>query len=75
VKILTLRLDPNTNGSQFFIMQRNYPLPPVYVIFGKVTKSLDVVDTIAETPTKMGMDGGMSQPLTPPVIKSLAVRP
>ncbi len=56
-------------------MQRNYPLPPAYVIFGKVTKSLDVVDTIAETPTKMGMDGGMSQPLTPPVIKSLAVRP
>jgi len=66
---------PNTNGSQFFIMQRDYPLPPAYVIFGKVTKGLEVVDAIAETPTKMGMDGGMSQPLAPVVIKKITVRP
>ena len=72
---VTLRLDPNTNGSQFFIIQRDYPLPPAYVIFGKMTKGLEVFDASAETPTKMGMDGGMSQPLTPPVIKTLAVRP
>jgi len=26
---------PNTNGSQFFIMHEDYPLPPQYVIFGK----------------------------------------
>lgn len=66
---------PNTNGSQFFIMHRDYPLPPAYVIFGKVTKGLEVVDAIADLPTKMGMDGGMSQPLTPPVIKKVTVRP
>ena len=65
---------PNTNGSQFFIMHRDYPLPPAYVIFGKVTKGLDIVDAIAETPTKMGMDGGMSQPLTPVVIKKITVQ-
>jgi cyclophilin family peptidyl-prolyl cis-trans isomerase len=65
---------PNTNGSQFFIMHRDYPLPPAYVIFGKVTKGLETVDAIAETPTKMGMDGGMSQPLTPVVIKKVTVR-
>ena len=34
---------PNTNGSQFFIMLENYPLPPQYTIFGKVTKGLDAV--------------------------------
>ena len=28
---------PNTNGSQFFIMHKNYDLPKNYVIFGKVT--------------------------------------
>ena len=65
---------PNTNGSQFFIMHRDYPLPPAYVIFGKVTKGLEVVDAIAETPTKTGMDGGMSQPLTPVVIKKVTVQ-
>ena len=65
---------PNTNGSQFFIMHRDYPLPPAYVIFGKVTKGLEIVDAIAETPTKMGMDGGMSQPLTPVVIKKISVQ-
>ena len=65
---------PGTNGSQFFIMHRDYPLPPAYVIFGKVTKGLEVVDAIAETPTKMGMDGGMSQPLTPVVIKKVTVQ-
>src|SRR5881396_2987491 len=25
---------PNTNGSQFFIMHKDYPLPPKYVIIG-----------------------------------------
>ena len=43
---------PNTNGSQFFIMHVDYPLPPNYTIFGRVTEGLDVVDTIASTPTQ-----------------------
>lgn len=37
---------PDTNGSQFFIMLENTPLPPLYTIFGKVTSGLDVVDQI-----------------------------
>jgi cyclophilin family peptidyl-prolyl cis-trans isomerase len=37
---------PNTNGSQFFIMLGNTPLPPNYTIFGKVTKGMEVVDAI-----------------------------
>ncbi|HRH92911.1 MAG TPA: peptidylprolyl isomerase [Candidatus Peribacteria bacterium] len=44
---------PNTNGSQFFIMQTDYPLPPNYTIFGKVTKGQDVVDAIAKVPRDM----------------------
>jgi cyclophilin family peptidyl-prolyl cis-trans isomerase len=66
---------PNTNGSQFFIMHQDYPLPPAYVIFARVTNGLDVVDALAGTPTRMGPDGGMSQPLTPPIMKKVTIRP
>ena len=66
---------PNTNGSQFFIMHADYPLPPNYVIFARVTGSMDAVDAIASTQTTMGADGGMSRPLTPPTIKKVTVRP
>lgn len=66
---------PNTNGSQFFILHQDYPLPPSYVIFGKVTRGIEVVDALAETPTTMGPDGGMSQPVTPPVIKKVTISP
>jgi cyclophilin family peptidyl-prolyl cis-trans isomerase len=66
---------PNTNGSQFFIMHADYPLPPNYVIFARVTGSMDAVDAIASTQTTMGGDGGMSRPVTPPTIKKITVRP
>ncbi len=42
---------PNTNGSQFFIMHEDYPLPYQYTIFGKVLSGLDVVDAIGNVPT------------------------
>src|SRR5258705_4653648 len=42
---------PNTNGSQFFIMHVDYPLPPSYTIFGRVTEGQDVVNTIATSQT------------------------
>ena len=45
---------PNTNGSQFFIMHADYPLPPSYTIFGRVTDGLDIVDSIATTETDRG---------------------
>ena len=37
---------PNTNGSQFFIMLADNPLPHAYTIFGKVTKGMDIVKQI-----------------------------
>lgn len=42
---------PNTNGSQFFIMHIDYPLPPSYTKFGKVIEGQDVVNAIAEVAT------------------------
>ncbi len=66
---------PNTNGSQFFIMHQDYRLPPAYVIFGQVSKGIEVVDALTATPTGMGADGGMSRPLTPVVIRKVTIRP
>ena len=53
--------DPNTNGSQFFIVAgpAGETLPPDYVLFGKVTSGMNVVQAIAAdgsasgTPTKV----------------------
>jgi peptidyl-prolyl cis-trans isomerase B (cyclophilin B) len=37
---------PDTNGSQFFIMLEDNPLPPAYSIFGRVLSGQDVVSKI-----------------------------
>lgn len=48
-------MDPNSGGSQFFIMHENSPyLNGQYAAFGKITKGLDIVDKIATTPTSYG---------------------
>jgi cyclophilin family peptidyl-prolyl cis-trans isomerase len=57
---------PNTNGSQFFIMHADYPLPPSYTIFGKVVEGLDVVDKIAASETDAN-----DKPTTAVVMKSV----
>jgi cyclophilin family peptidyl-prolyl cis-trans isomerase len=59
---------PNTNGSQFFIMTADYPLPNNYTIFGKVVSGQDVVDTIANVQT-----GANDKPSTPVVMKKVSV--
>jgi peptidyl-prolyl cis-trans isomerase A (cyclophilin A) len=41
---------PNTNGSQFFIMHKDYNLPFSYAIFGHVVQGIEVVDSIANVP-------------------------
>ena len=44
---------PNTNGSQFFIMHVDYPLPYSYTIFGQVVDGFDVIDKIAVSYTHL----------------------
>jgi cyclophilin family peptidyl-prolyl cis-trans isomerase len=59
---------PNTNGSQFFIMHADYPLPPNYTIFGKLTAGEEVVDTIANAPK-----GAQDRPQSPTTILSVTI--
>ena len=66
---------PDTNGSQFFILHADYPLRPNYVIFARVVSGMDVVDALAATRTTLGADGEMSQPIDPPVIRTVTIRP
>lgn len=55
-------MNPNSAGSQFFIMHENAPhLDGQYAAFGKVIEGLDVVDAIAEV--KTGMQDRPAQPV------------
>lgn len=65
---------PNTNGSQFFIMHADNPLPKNYVIFGKVTAGMNVVDEIAESPVEPSFTGENSTPVTPTKIISVEIQ-
>jgi cyclophilin family peptidyl-prolyl cis-trans isomerase len=65
---------PNTNGSQFFIMhQDRTDLPKNYVIFGKVTKGLEVLDKIANSKVVDNGSGELSKPETPVTITSVDI--
>ena len=59
---------PNTNGSQFFIMHIDYPLPPSYTKFGKVIEGQDVVNAIAEVATN-----DRDKPLEPVVMNRVYI--
>ena len=61
--------DPNSAGSQFFIMHEDAPhLDGMYAAFGKVTSGMDVVDRIAKTKTDF-----RDRPLADQVMKTVTV--
>ena len=61
--------NPNSAGSQFFIMHKDSPhLDGAYAAFGKVTEGIEAIDTIASTPTDH-RDG----PLEDVVMKKVSV--
>ncbi len=62
-------MDPNSAGSQFFIMVADAPhLDGQYAAFGKITEGMEVAQEIVSVPT-----GRMDNPLFPVVIKSIRV--
>lgn len=62
-------MDPDSAGSQFFIMHDDAPhLDGQYAAFGQVLEGMDVVDKIAATKTGWG-----DKPLTPQVMDKVTV--
>ena len=62
-------MNPNSAGSQFFIMHKSAPhLDGSYAAFGKVTEGMDVVNRIAETDTDYN-----DRPLDEQKIRSITV--
>ncbi|MEZ5215739.1 MAG: peptidylprolyl isomerase [Ilumatobacteraceae bacterium] len=61
---------PNTNGSQFFIVSggSGVGLPPLYSLFGKVVKGLEIVDEMQRVDTDRS-----DKPKVPVVINSVAI--
>ena len=48
---------PDSNGSQFFMVYKDSQLPPDYTVFGKITKGLDVLKKIAKGGSQPAGDG------------------
>ncbi len=62
-------MNPDSAGSQFFIMHKNSPhLDGQYAAFGKVTEGMEVVNKIAEVPTDFS-----DRPLEVQKLKSVTV--
>ena len=62
-------MDPNSAGSQFFIMHKNSPhLDGAYAAFGKITEGMDIVNKIADCKTDYS-----DRPLEEQRIKSMMV--
>lgn len=62
-------MDPDSAGSQFFIMHKTSPhLDGSYAAFGKVIEGLDVVDKIAEVSVDYN-----DRPMEPQVMKKVSV--
>ncbi len=62
-------MDPDSAGSQFFIMHQNAPhLDGAYAAFGKVAEGMEVVNQIAQTPTDYS-----DRPMETQVMKKVTV--
>ena len=64
---------PNTNGSQFFLVYQDSPLPPNYSVWGQITEGLDVIDNVASAGVLDGSSDGL--PSQAVVISKAATTP
>lgn len=64
---------PGTNGSQFFLVYKNSPLPASYTPFGTITSGLSVLTTVAKAGSDNSNGTGDGKPKDPVQIESMTI--
>ena len=65
---------PDSNGSQFFLVYKNTPLPASYTPFGTITQGLPVLTAIAKAGTDNSNGSGDGHPKENVVIDSITIK-
>ena len=64
---------PGTNGSQFFLVYRNSPLPPNYTPFGKIVSGLGIIQNVAKAGTDNSNGNGDGHPKEKVTVHSVTI--
>jgi peptidyl-prolyl cis-trans isomerase B (cyclophilin B) len=67
-------LAPNTDGSQFFLVYKNSPLPPNYTPFGTIVSGLNVIQNVAKAGSDNSNGAGDGHPKEPVKIESVTIK-
>jgi peptidyl-prolyl cis-trans isomerase B (cyclophilin B) len=65
---------PNTNGSQFFLVYRDTGLPPSYTPFGRIVSGLNIIQTVAKAGSDNAGGAGDGHPKAKVVIGSVTIK-
>jgi peptidyl-prolyl cis-trans isomerase B (cyclophilin B) len=65
---------PNTNGSQFFLVYKNTPLPASYTPFGTIVSGLNVIQAIASKGSDNSNGNGDGHPNEKVTIESITIK-
>jgi peptidyl-prolyl cis-trans isomerase B (cyclophilin B) len=65
---------PNTDGSQFFLVYKNTPLPPNYTPFGTIVSGLNVIQNVAKAGTDNSNAPGDGHPKESVKIESVTIK-
>jgi peptidyl-prolyl cis-trans isomerase B (cyclophilin B) len=65
---------PDSNGSQFFLVYKNTPLPASYTPFGTITQGLPILDAVAKAGSDNSNGPGDGHPKENVVIDSVTIK-
>ena len=66
--------DPDTNGSQFFLVYKNSPLPASYTPFGTIVSGLNIIQNVAKAGSDNSNRSGDGHPKEKVEIESVTIK-